>query len=302
VIYRAFPRTQVPNRAWNDFVQAHEAGWFLHTTTWLDYALAYTPGAVDRSEALVDVATDRLVAICPLVHDGAQRPCYGGQWSVPPLGVPGLVDIQIGGPIAAVFAHRPGTDPCYNPSPGWFEQTHHTFVVDLQAPEKTLWRALRKSYRTVIRRAEQRYQTTVISAAPPEAAWAHLEQARALHQASAGRQTRPELTWRIQADWITAGYGVLALAHTLTGTPVGFAYALRYKDWAYYFSGASTEDDVQHLLQWRLMTTLDRDGATCHYELGHDAAPTDDEKTRNVAFFKSGFGGARVPVVTVAPV
>jgi hypothetical protein len=295
-------RRDIPARAWNEFVWRHEDGWFLHTSAWLDYAAAYTPDATDLSSA-IGKPDGTILAIVPGMDAPGGIPCNGGQLPVPPLVAPGSgLKCEVGGHEKLRVAYRPGREPEEMPADGFCERTIYTFVVDLQLSEKERWSAMRRSYRGLIRSGEKRLRTTVLSMSSPEAAWTHMAQALALHTAAAGRQTRSELTWRIQSDWLVAGYGVLAMAHALDGTPVAFAYALRYKDWAYYFSGASAEDNVQHLLQWKLMEALGRDGATRFYELGHDAEPGDDAKLRNVAFFKSGFGGRRVPVTVVESV
>lgn len=295
--------TKVAERAaldrgyWNLCVDADPNGWWFHRAEWLDYALAYTPGSIDHSHALLEKISEersRATAIVPLVFGPDNKtPVYGGQVHPAPLTNDDDFTVVHDAPVVL----RPGQDaPSYLPDDVEFNE-HHTNVVDLlDGDEAAHWARVRKSYHSLIRRAEREYDMTVHSQA--NVSWALTEQARLLHMAAAGRETRPMKTWVYMDEWMKTGHGVLALARSkATGQLRGFAYAIRYKEWSYWASGATLDKNLQHGLQWTMMNALRCDERTRYYEVGHDADEQDGEKAQGIAFFKSGFGGTRWPVM-----
>jgi hypothetical protein len=103
------------------------------------------------------------------------------------------------------------------------------------------------------------------------------------------------------ADWATRGYAVTALAIPVGETyraARGMALAIRYKQAAYYASGATLDDNLSHALIWHLMTTL-RCGGLEQFEVGWGPRVSDTPKDLSIAFFKQGFGGAVQQVVAV---
>ena len=163
--------------------------------------------------------------------------------------------------------------------------TWQTRVIDLTASEADLWRGVRKSYHALIHRVERHYGVGV---------WepSGILTARALHDAEAGRETRPMATWTLMQDWIRQSRGLLVGA-CHAGMPVGYAYFLVHEDWAYYASAASRVPDVNHALAWLAIKTLKARGVR-QLELGWQGHATDD-KGRALEFFKRGFGGVDVP-------
>lgn len=178
-----------------------------------------------------------------------------------------------------------------------------TRVVSLDADRDTLWAGVRKSYRQIIARynEDQGFGTGTLSDD------LFLEVCSRLHRTSAGRQTRPMESWQVQADWIRNGRAVCMVGlrrdaetrlmdgfgDVLNAKAVAFAYVVRDGSWAYYFSGASLERDAMHYLQWSLMLAL-KDMGVRSYELGWQGE-AQDEKGRNIEFFRRGFGGTDVP-------
>lgn len=280
-------RSEVAVDAWDRFVSSHPDGWWFHTWTWLDYAAAYSPTAIDMSQ--VYVSGCEIVAVVPLIFEPDGTPVFGGQLTPAPLSLP---DVTICSTInkRIQWAYRPGREIEDLPV-DYVERKHGTYVVDLSKPEEELWRGLRKSYKSLIHRAEERYNVRVSSHLSIDESRKAMEIAQELHFCSAGRKTRPQRTWDLQANWLASGDGVLLVAsrdHDL----VGFAYIIRWKDWAYYASGASLEDNVSHLLIWKAMNLLAADEQTRYFEIGH-ADEDGDAKARSIAFFKSGFGGEK---------
>lgn len=278
-------RNRVPSGAWDSYVLEHPDGWWFHSVRWLDYALEYTPGSVDVSLAALDGA-GRVIGVAPAIMTPAGKLVNGGQTPVHPLGeCAGVVS------SGSEYACRPRPD-------GSGEQG--TFVVDLRV-QPELWTNLRHSYRSLIYGAQKSHEIVVLNTASPSAAVdSAVSSAMHVHATAAGRITRSPRTWQMQSRWLQDGRALLALA-CRDGCPRGFAYAIRWKGWSYYASGAALDRNVQHALIWNLILELANDGETAHFEIGHDAAPDADEKARGIAFFKSGFGGDRWTFQRVRP-
>lgn len=289
------PRSEVRDEAWDACVAAHPEGWWFHTSGWLAYALAYDPGCEDRSLAVVDEG-GAVRGLAPLLSS----PTLGGQPYPSPLLPPATEDAETGDLLLAAWAARVpvGATVVARPQPerdgGWWpDVAYRTRVVDLRQPEAELWQGVRKSYRSLIRRTERHGLVSVYSGPgwqDRRSAAAMVDVARTLHLAAAGRATRGLATWGLMGTWATLGHGLIGVA-SRGAESVGYAYVLRYKDWAYYASGAALEPDVQHGLIWALVDALRHDGQTHHFELGREPREGDSDKERSIAFFKQGFGG-----------
>lgn len=289
-------RADVTADAWNQFVADSPTGWFFHTTWWLDYAVAYTPGCVDHS-FVVTADTGEVLALVPLLSHGDQLVC-GGQLLPAPLSVRSLdvTDTAQSEALARLgrapfpVQLRPGIQPQQTMPHGYRVETRQTYVLDLSAPEAALWQGVRKSYKSLIHAAERKHQ---LAFGTGEA----IVEAQKIHRAQAGRQTRSDETWKLMADWVDLGYARLIFAFAQTG-PVGYAYVIWWKRWAYYGSAAYTVPNVSHALQWALIRHLKVDNVCC-YELGSAAQDGDSEKAQGIAKFKGGFGGALWPQLVV---
>jgi hypothetical protein len=293
---------------WDAFVAHHPRGWFFHTSRWIDYCLAYHPGAEDLSFA---ITVDGVVrAVCPLVKEGDAF-LMGGNPGAEPIGDAEHMDV-IERVVDAAARHRGVTRWALRghatPSHAEMvvpermrETSWHTHVMDLRVgePEAALFAALRKSYRQDIRKAEARGVEFQVAAAP----WAVLA-AHRLHARVAGRETRPQATWDLMAQWAYHGHLLVALAvdpEHPEDSLRGMAMAIRWGRHAYYASGATLDGGLSHGLVWHLARALRCDGATRTFELGWAARDGDTDKEKAIAFFKSGFGGEtwRVPAAEV---
>jgi hypothetical protein len=169
-----------------------------------------------------------------------------------------------------------------------------TRVLDLRPDEPVLWSGVRKSYRPLINRLRDDSGFGVLSGYSRDL----MSTCRRLHTEQAGRETRSRESWEVQAQWLEAGLGICLLGFRITeGEPsvadvVGFAYIVRSGRWAYYFSAASKEPNVQHALQWAAIKRLKAFGVH-YYELGWQGQ-AEDEKGKQIEFFRRGFGGVDV--------
>lgn len=287
-------RSLLPAGQWDTFVENHPSGWWFHREAWIDYSLAYAPGSVDTSNAIVlngDVEPTVLGVVA-----GVTGQTFGGQALPAPLFSDAL-DFQATGPYMPL-TWRPGECPKGGVPDGHRIVERGTYVVDLRKDESILWRNMRKSYKSLIRKAERTYDLDVFSGSHG-AGW-RMQRAKSLHILAAQRQTRSDETWALQADWLRSGNGVLVLAHK-DNDPRGFAYAIRWKHWSYYASGATLDENLSHALIWHLMRTMRSDGQTQWFEVGHEAELGETKKAHDIAFFKSGFGGDRWPVRMLVP-
>lgn len=299
-------RADLPKGDWDSFVEDHRRGWWWHTERWLDYSVVKEPEAVDLSFAVIDHGD--ILAVVPLLARDRQGLTDGN---------PGAAPLTSGRSVATLravheavqaeidrLAHlcpldrvafrsgRPTASPS-KPGGPWSDISWDTHVLPLKGrKESALYADLRKSYRHLIGRAGRRYQLTVLGAADP---WATFD-ARTVHIAAAGRETRPGQTWTQMAAWQKQGHVLVALASRLGDEehkdPRGFALVIRWKGHAYFASGATLDPDLAHALQWEVIKALLADG-TETYELGWAERPGDDAKANGIAFFKAGFGGQR---------
>jgi hypothetical protein len=303
-------RAQIEPDAWNAFVERHPHGWFWHTSHWIDYSLAYTPGATDRSYALLD--DEGLVrGVVPLVLDPRwARLVHGGQITPAPLFDFAIFNRSVanaasehsaallGGATPLPMQLHPSVEPLGRPPNTVRVDRGATYVVDLREDEARIWQRIRKSYKALIHRTERDYDIGVF-----RAPWAALV-AHTIHREASGHETRPDRTWALMEDWTTLGHAfvVLAsrkgpLAYEVWPGADAYAYVICYKRWSYYASGAANKVDT-HAVQWAAIKALKQSGGT-FYELGHAARPQDTEKDRGVALFKSGFGGGTRPWIVV---
>jgi hypothetical protein len=302
-------RANLNPRQWNDAVESHQLGWWWHTSHWIEYSLAYTPESHDESFALV-APGGAIVALVPLVVSTGGKLVMGGQTTPAPL--LHVIDAQMAeaaeaearrrydGHLPLPIQLRPGARPYGTPPAGISRHSIATYVVDLKPDEKELWKHIRKSYKNLINRAD-RYDDgySLKVCGRNDAAWA-VRTAHGLHIQCAGGEMRSARTWELMESWATGGNALVAIASNATASAVGYAYAIRYKQWAYYASGGSLVNDVQHALQWVLIKALRCDGVTA-YELGYAVGPKASVKDKGIAHFKAGFGSTPLVCTVLAP-
>jgi len=290
-IYHAYDRQAVNPADWDAFVDEQRDAWVWQRSWWLDYIKAYAPTSQERSFLVVDDQS-RIRAIVPLVvQDG--RAGYGHGDPCPGMVIATdrsmfernamvamifsemkrrLQDISRGGWMW--WANAPGARK-------WVKYCTATFpvqsvmrlhaVTDLTRSTDVLWASVRKSYRQTV----DKWHGEIHSG--------DIDGYIAAHRAVSDRA---EATYAMQRRWHQDGR-IHAVTARLGGEPVGAAYALIDKGWAYYASGPSHAPNAQHAVQWRMVLDLKRKGVQM-YELGSLEGET--EKEQNIAFFKRGFG------------
>jgi len=169
---------------------------------------------------------------------------------------------------------------------------HQTQVIDLTLPIETLWNKVRKSYHSIVHRAQERYE--IVPAWTHPAIWEY----QRVHADANGGAPRAQATYEHQWQWLADGNGLLMLAQDpeQLGKVVAAAYWIVYQGKAYYMSGPSVERSVQHAVIWDSLVWLKANAITTA-ELGQIDGET--EKEKNIGKFKQGWGGYAVPFQTI---
>ena len=178
---------------------------------------------------------------------------------------------------------------------GFHAAPYYTQILDLQDPVETLKRGVRKSYKSLISWGEKNLSPVVYdSQTITEGTFRSFHD---LHVDAAGRETRSQASWDIQMEQIRRNEAFLVLG-TMEGNPVSGALFLTSPAYCYYGVGASDralfEKPLSHAILWAGILEAKRKGIRT-FEMGelvHLYGSGYSEKEKNIALFKSGFGGS----------
>lgn len=300
---------------WDAFCRAEPTAWFWHTMSWTRWLIAAKPDLKTRSLAFTVRDGRDLVAVVPLALERGEF-ALGGAPCWAPAVRHDLSESDVGRVLRRVLDHTdalaaehgaartsfqvsPLTDADFAVEAiraGYLDIGRTSQVLDLTLGVDALRRAMSKGHRAAVKRGAAQFAIDILSGAA--ATNVALHEFRTLHEAAAGRQTRPSETFDDMADWAQRGDGVLALARGDAGY-VGGSYVNILSGRAYYLAAAMdrslSHQPIGHALQWALIEWLVARGVA-RYELGlqqfgprlHEV-PTDKE--RNISRFKRGFGG-----------
>lgn len=184
---------------------------------------------------------------------------------------------------------------------GYLDQSLNSQVIDLHLSEEQLWSSVRKSYHSLIHKAEAALTVEILDQS--NVSEDRFEDYRRIHQKAAGRATRPRESFQKMLDLIRKGMAILPqVLHE--GHVIASTFLVVFKDKAYYMSACNdpeweTKYALGHLIQWKTILDLKRRGFT-HYELGWQFlgsalsyVPSKEE--HQIASFKHAFGGFTVP-------
>lgn len=166
--------------------------------------------------------------------------------------------------------------------------TRQTQAIDLSYPLATLWQDVRKSYHSIIHRANERYEIVAAQTHPSILTY------QSIHSRANGRQPRVDKTYQCQEEWIQQGNGLLVAAQDWDNCSLWSAcvFWIIYRGCAYFASGPSIERGVQHAVIWKSLELLKARGIQ-FIDMGQIDGET--EKEHNIGKFKAGFGGRAVP-------
>ena len=323
---------EIGQAAWDDFCAHSDDAWFLHTSDWLEYSLAYSLGSEVCGFAVVQ--NGAIQAICPLIlekvilyerqffqlsYGGAPcpMPCFRND-----LGVNNRAKIlnTIMEHIDAL-AFEKKMARClirfnvlssnylgnYNIpfnfliKYGFLDACMYSQLLPLASSEADILRSMRKGHRHSIKRARNEIEVEIFD-------WQNITadvfgEYQDLHAKAAGRKTRSQSTFDMMYNWIKDRKSLLCGARS-NGKYVGFAMAFVYKEGSLYASACNDPDytgnAVGQVIQWRLISYLKSKGIKS-YELGiqywgNQINEVPDSKALSIANFKRGFGGITVPV------
>ncbi|NEU58109.1 GNAT family N-acetyltransferase [Halorussus sp. MSC15.2] len=316
---------------WDEFCRESPDAWFRHTTDWLDYTLNYKPEFDPASESFMVTHSKEIIAVCPLILetvDGVRQFTYAGGYGPTPAfsadlsegerdTIEGMIFDEVDERAAEHGVQRvkmqhpslaeetPTGTESYNylVRHGFVDTSIHTQLVDLDRDIDDIRADLRRDYRRSIDDAADTFEATVFDS--ENVTESIHDQYKQCHIKDAGGQTRPDETFEMMYDWITADEAFLVGAK-YEGEYVGFSYFLAYDGGVYYASSARDPDSdtydlgIGHLLQWEAMKWMVERGLDT-YEPGwqffdrtfpHLAS----DKEVNISQFKRGVGGTTRPL------
>lgn len=163
--------------------------------------------------------------------------------------------------------------------------------VDLSLPAEAVWAQMRKSYRSLVRQAQKRYDTIL---------GVNVRPLQRLHLLDAGGVTRSEETWDLQQAAIEAGEAFCVYVLDGEETVAGALFH-RSRDEALYAVAAENPDrhgePFGHLVQVFAIDHLRRLGVRW-YHLGTRCYEGVSDKEMQIAHFKEGFATHTFPRVT----
>lgn len=164
---------------------------------------------------------------------------------------------------------------------------HQSQVIDLRIHK---WSDIRKSYRGLINKALKEMSVDEYG---PEVMPEDMGIFKSLHARANNGQPRNDETYKHQYQWMKSGNGLLVMC-TDWPTVYAAAYWIIYNKCAYYMSGPSIKDGVQHAVIWKSLQILKARKVEL-VEMGQIDGK--EEGTRGV--FKTGFGGEAKPFMIV---
>lgn len=158
--------------------------------------------------------------------------------------------------------------------------------------------SLRKSYKSLISWGKRELKTIHIN--QDNLDYDYFQQFKAFHHKISGRQTRSDLSWKLQYKMIEEGVGELVLAKYSDQIIAGSLFA-DYADTSIYFTGVYERDlfefGVSHFLVYEGISSAYRRNFTSMFSLGYFDTDIEDPKWYNIQFFKKGFCDSLIPIV-----
>lgn len=320
------PLTKSLYGEWDKFCLESDDAWFWHTTDWLEYTLHLRPELKSQSKSFLVKENNLPVAVCPLILNTFPEEEYNAfsfdrsNGLVPAL-KNGLAPQQRERILKMTFVHidelaaecdvktcllkftplapasTRGNQYNYLMKFGFLNTSLNTQVLELTDDLNQIYKNIRKGHKYDIHRGEEAFEVNIYD--QTNITKEIFDQYRILHHKTAGRVTRPLITFEMMHHWIVEGKAILCGA-SYQGENVAFDLVNIYKDGAFYSSAsddpdAETDVPTSHILQWKVINWLKEHGYRV-YEVGlqqFGAQPYDSpsEKDKTISFFKRGFGG-----------
>lgn len=317
---------------WNQFCLENDDAWFLHTSDFIEYTLNYKPELKTQNFSFLIYWKNKIGAIVPLTleiyESGRKEFSFGEGKILCPALKNGFSQREREEVLQFIFAEIDrlakqekvvrGQFMFSSLSPnflnkriytnyllkfGYIDVSLNTQIIDLRKDEEELWKELRRNHRRNILKGEK-FKVKIYTSQNINKDIFNAY--KKIHHKSAGRQTRPDVTFDLMYHWLTIDWAFLAVVE-FKDKEIGFEYYSVYKNYATGFSAANDPDyeknyPIRHLLEWEAMKWMKRQGIS-FYEIGlqwYGFLPYDfpDQKKLNISHFKKGFGGFIVSLIS----
>jgi len=301
-----------PDNRWNDFCQSSTDSWFWHSTEWLDYSLAYRLGRTSLSFMVEE--NKELLAICPLILSDSEfimhwSPVFSDNLALKKrekvinFTFEEIDRLALENNVKrASFMIYPLSFPSHNflMKQEYLDISLNTQVIDLTQDLESIHSTMRKGHDYDIDKGLKSLDIWIQDSdnIGRETFDEYCKLLRA--DPSHAYETRPQVTYDMQYDWIKEEYAIL-LGASHKGEWVGFSYIFTYKNKAYYGSACSNSDlPVAHALTWKTIEWLKEHGFE-YYEIGWQQYGSQlydfpSAKEVSISKFKRGFGGYTIPL------
>ena len=177
----------------------------------------------------------------------------------------------------------------------------NTFILDLNLNEEELINNMSKYHIRNIFRTKRNMTFNVYDNKNITLLEKKFKEFKDLHFKSAGRKTRPDLTWKIMFQNILNGFGVL-FSCMIEKKDISFLYCGIFKDFAWGWSQVNMEEFEKkymprHVLEW-LVILYFKNKRYKFYELGEDHNVffgNFSKKEKSISSFKEKYGSYIYP-------
>jgi len=162
--------------------------------------------------------------------------------------------------------------------------------IDLKKDEPTILQDVRGSYRSLINKGRREIDLQISA---EDTSWESFSEAKRFHEKVAGRQTRSDLTWKLQHELLLKSKAFL-LRGSLNGALVSLTYVTHANQEAFYGFGVY-DRELMHakvsLSHWPLVAAIfhAKKMGLNYFNLGDVGPDFPTTKEENIALFKRGF-------------
>lgn len=312
---------------WENFCLKSNDAWFWHTARWIKYILSHQSESEALDLSFFIEENNQIKAIVPLISANVKQEgkiyrefSFSG-WANPTPAIDNsLSEIEreiifnailgeidrlaqkekasfvrfVNAPLSINSLNNEVFLPVFDKF-NYVDLSVYSQIINLGKTENELWNNLRRNHRRLIKNNSQIKILFFDSKNITPEIFKKYEE---MHFLSAGRKTRPHLTFDFMYGWIKNNLGFLTAAE-LDKKYVGFEYFLTYKNNAFASSIATDSScenqSIRHLMEWKSILWMKEQGLS-FFEIGYQPYSSPTDKQLNISHFKKGFGGLIVPM------
>lgn len=309
IIYRQDDKQAFENY-WRQYLDSHQASPY-YLLTMLDYFLAYSSNLITDQSFAVIKGDNKPVALVFLPIEeisGVRSISIGQSYAMAPIFEDQKkLDYEIMTLISEIAAKEKVEKIMFRVDPLLHKQYSYNFLMNHDFLDTSLLGylvdcenpSLRRNHERAIRklRANSEFQTFIMDEKNKD--YRIHEQYRQLHHKAAGKVTRAKETFDLQYRMLEEGNAILA-GLKKADLFIAFTYFMFYKDMAISFSAADDPEfdhlPLYHIINHEAFLYLKNRGVK-HMDMGQPLTVSrqmfhyPDQKQKNIALFKTGFGG-----------